>query len=383
MKKLIMALVVSFVASFGLNVEAATYVVKSGDTPSGVSKKLNIKTVEVMKIAGITDARKLRVGTRIDTDKLTSVSKSEKSNVAVARKVTASSEFAVSNLSSSATMKAAPASSENFAASSTVVATDVADKTEQNLQKAQEKGMLASADKSLIPETGKTAPVDESGSHKFIEASVTAGGWFAPKTSGVYGLLEGIQWFGNANGDRNLGIGAVLQLDKGWGESGTSWGFVAPGIEGGYWKNLDDKHYVLVKPRISWRINQKNQWHDKPDSGVMVGGYAEVSRVFTPRDLGIIAADGNYFKNDSYAAIRAYWEHVVSNDWKVKAGVGPAMHWQKDQSSMGISPALIAKYRDSISVGITADTSKGGTFYGGFVTYEFNSDRHDPLNRSK
>jgi hypothetical protein len=146
---------------------------------------------------------------------------------------------------------------------------------------------------------------------------------------------------------------------------------------------VNDKVYVLVKPRISYRINQTNQWHDKPNQSVMLGGYGEVTRVFSARDLGIIAADGNYFVHDSYASVRAYWEHMVNSDWKIKVGVGPVAHFSKDESSFGISPALIAKYNDTISVGITADTSKGGPFYGAFVTYEYNSDRHNPLNNIK
>jgi LysM repeat protein len=399
MKTTIIILVAVLVA-IAVNAQASTYVVKSGDTLGGIARKCNVTVSEITKVNKIRNINRIAAGQVLQipekaTAKTTQVKKfatfakasvTEKSEVKVVAKRTEAQEnlenFEVKSSANSSLADSSEPWNEDIIEAEKEIQNKQA---EANLKKAAKLGMTASASRqSIIPETGKPGESkDEVSYHKFFEFDATLGGWTTSKTKGVYSLVEGIQWFGNQDGDQNLGIGGVLQLDKGWGENSASWGFVAPGIELGYWKNLNDKMYVLVKPRISYRFNQHTPWNDKPNQGIMLGGYGEVTRIFTAKDLGIIAADGNYFQNDSYASVRVYWEHMVNKNWKVKAGVGPVGHFSKDESTFGISPALIAKYNDTISVGVTADTSKGGPFYGAFVTYEFNSDRHDPLNIKK
>jgi|GEM_PF-5367955 len=223
---------------------------------------------------------------------------------------------------------------------------------------------------------------EEATNNKFVEASVTLGGWDSLKAdsaSGVYGTAEVTGWVGNSAGNQNYGLGLFGEIDKGWGSNGAKWGSEIIALQPGFWKNFDDKNFLLLKPRIGIRFNDTPT--SKRENGLILGGYGEVARILTPRDLGIIAADGWYFEDDSYAALRAWWERKVSQDWKIKGGIGPVGHWSKDDSSYGISPALAAKYNDTVTVGVTADTSKGGTFIGGFVTLDYNSDIHHPFTK--
>ncbi len=410
MRKINLVVLVLVAMFAAVSAQASTYVVKRGETLGAIACKNHVTVSQIAKANGIRNINRISVGQVLQIPERVAAKTQIRKSATFAKasatekletKVAAKEEVTDSSASTEKSETTAVAKKEEVVETSNdqsradssapwnedVVAVEKelqAKQSEENLKIASKKKMSASRQYVPVPDTGKTeARTSEEGTHSFAELSATIGGWKASKTKGVYSLFEGIKWFGNENGDQNIGIGGVLQLDKGWGQNSTSWGFVAPGIELGYWKNLNDKVYVLVKPRISYRINQTNQWHDKPNQGIMLGGYGEVTRVFSARDLGIIAADGNYFVHDSYASVRAYWEHMVSNDWKIKVGVGPVAHFSKDESSFGISPALIAKYNDTISVGITADTSKGGPFYGAFVTYEYNSDRHNPLNIKK
>ena len=77
MKNLTATLAMTLVFLFGITAvsNAAIWTVKSGDTPSKIGRKLNISSRNVMQLAGITDARKLRIGTVINTDRLTSNNK--------------------------------------------------------------------------------------------------------------------------------------------------------------------------------------------------------------------------------------------------------------------------------------------------------------------
>lgn len=393
-------LVAVLVAMFAVNAQASTYVVKSGDTLGGIARKCNISVSQIAKANGIRNIHRIgrgqvlqipeKVTAKTQTRKsafakASAIEKSEAQVVAKRTEVSSKREDFESFEVNSAYNQSRADVSDPWSEDVIEAEKEMQKQTEANLKKAAKSGMTASASKhSIVPDTGKPGESkDEVSYHKFFEFDATLGGWKGSKTKGVYSLVEGIKWWGNENGDQNIGIGGVLQLDKGWGENSASWGFVAPGIEAGFWKNLNDKTYILIKPRISYRFNQHTPWNDKPNQGIMLGGYGEVSHVFSARDLGIIAADGNYFVHDSYASVRAYWERLVSKEWKAKVGVGPVGHFSKDESTFGISPALIAKYRDTVSVGVTVDTSKGGPFYGAFVTYEFNSDRHNPLNLKK
>lgn len=375
MKAIAMMMVVMMWVVLGttLAMASTTYVVKSGDTPSRIARQLHVPVSAVMQQAGISDARKLQVGRRLEFG----------SKVA---------EVSVKRTSASYPAVFVPQKSYRPSNSPTVIVVEVPstklvtdkslyDETEYNLALARERQMTASNGSMPVQETATTGE-EKVESNKFVEASATLGGWKSSKTSGIYGVAETTGWVGNSSGDQNIGLGLFGEIDKGKGQNGVKWGSKILAIQPALWKNFDDKNFLLLKPRIGYRWND-TPVSGKPEKGITLGGYAEVARVLTPRDLGIIAGDGWYFQDDSYAAVRVWWERMVSKDWKVKVGVGPVGHWSKDDSSFGISPALVAKYNDTISVGVTADTSKGGPFVGGFVTFDFNSDIHHPFSSKR
>jgi hypothetical protein len=376
--KTTMMMVVMMMVVLGTTMAMAdVYVVRSGDTPSAIAKKMHVPVSAVMQQAGISDARKLRIGKRLE------FGNSKVSEVSVKRTSATSypQVFVPQNYrSSNAPVVVA------MEVPSTKLVTDKSlyDETEYNLAVAREKRMTASNAQMPVQETAKSVEANEEASNKFVEASATIGGWQSSKskTSGLYGVAEATGWMGNGSGDQNIGLGLFGEIDKGKGQNGVKWGSKILAIQPAFWKNFDDKNFLLLKPRIGYKWND-TPVSGKPEKGMTIGGYAEVARVLTPRDLGIIAGDGWYFQDDSYGAVRIWWERMVNKDWKVKAGVGPVGHWSKEDSSFGISPALVAKYNDTISVGVTVDTSKGGPFYGAFVTSDFNSDIHHPFSSKR
>lgn len=414
---MMLLLVVMLVVCFGFNAEAATWTVKRGNTLNSIAKQTGISVKEIARINKLKNIHRIRIGqvltipekasakaAPVQTEK---VAKAEIIRPVVDNQVQQSvitQEVRVQTLTSTATLQATSASSENYTLqpvkkvavreqSSTEQETqallkklaDQSQETTANLEKAREQKLTASTEEPYnVPFMGTTRTDKEAGLHKFFEFDATIGGWASDKsTRGVYGFLEGLQWFGNESGDANYGVGATLALDKGWGENGAKWGFFAPGLELGYWKNIDDNIFFLIKPRVGYRINEDNPWNDKPKSGLTAGVYTDLSKVFTPRDLGIIAFDATYYENDSHGALRAYWEHMLNNDWKVKVGAGPSGHFQKDEKFYGVSPVLSVKYKDTISVGVVGDFNRVANTVGLNIMYEFNSDRHNGLALQK
>lgn len=368
MKTTMMAMAIMLVALFGAtSAMASKYVVRGGDTLSTISKKTGVSVSEIAKANSIKNINRIGRGQVLSIP--------EK---AVAKVLPVKAEKQA--------QKTYPAVAvpQNYRVTHSVPVVSpaiAAKKTQENLALAREKRMTASLEPMPIREVGKEGESEEKSPNKFLEASATLGGWRSGSagTSGIYGVAEATGWIGNKDGDQNYGLGIFGEVDKGKGRNGVKWGSEILAIQPSFWKNIDDKNFLLLKPRIGIRFNDKPT--SKPASGLVLGGYGEVSRVLSPRDLGIIAGDGWYFQDDSYAAVRVWWERMVSQDWKIKAGVGPVGHWSKDESSFGISPALAAKYNDTVTFGVTADTSKGGPFVGGFITLDYNSDIHHPFGK--
>lgn len=396
MKALVTMLVVLAVALFGLNCEAATWKVKRGDTLGSISKKTGVSVKEIAAANNLKNRNLIRAGQCLtipekQAAKATPVVKSQ--TIVVREAAAPQPKVQVTNLRSDATVVATAAQSENYTLSGTRAKNATEKETDAmlenmttgNLAKAREQNATAALAEAPVPIESSARTSKEEGVHKFFEFDATVGGWLSNKsTRGGYAFAEGMPWFGvDKSGNTNLGVGATLAVDHGTGKNGAKWGYINPGLELGWWQNFDDEFFFLLKPRVGYRWNEKNNFNDKPQSGPTVGVYSDISRVFTPRDLGIIALDATYFKNDSQGALRVYWEHMINNDWKVKTGAGASGHFQKDDKLIGFSPVVSFKFRDTISVGVIGDFSSKVTTVGMNIMYEFNSDRHDPLRLQK
>lgn len=373
MKTTAMSIGVAMLILLGaISAQAEKFMVREGDTPSSIARRHGVTVKDVLQAANISDPRKLRTGTWLDFNKQ---AKKQPVEIKTAPVVYAQTTIVPVLKPAAKVVEITPVTSENVMPEVAQVEKNIPQETVPvSVETPAEENVFIAHEKQQQKEKKVGSR------NKFVEASLSVGGWKSldVNTSGIYGVGEVTGWVGNTDGDQNYGLGVVAEVDKGFGENHARWGSKILAAQPAFWKNFDDKNFLLLKPRIGYR------WNDtpligKPEKGMTWGGYGEVSRIITPIDLGIIAADGWHFTDDSYAAARIWWERMVSDNWKVKIGVGPVGHWSRDDSSIGISPAVTVKYNDTVTVGVTGDTSKGGPFIGGFITVDYNSDIHHPF----
>lgn len=227
----------------------------------------------------------------------------------------------------------------------------------------------------VLPPPAKAAAPPKKSDEKndnFVELNASAGYWQNVKhdTEGFWAESELLYWLGL--GEKNLGLGPMVKYDQGHSKVNpdVDWGYTAPGVELGGWLTLSDTDYLLVKPRLTYRMHKSGS--DKKD-GWMPGYYLEYTHVLGGRDSVLLASGGWFFENDNYLDARLYWDHKYSRNVELKAGIGPVFHWGNDWDYTSASPTLSLKWRDTLTLGVTAEFSEEGPAYGAFLMYEFNT----------
>lgn len=432
MKTTMMVLVAVLVSILGFNCEAATWKIKRGDTLSKISSKTGVSVKEIAAANSIKtkDYGKLRIGRVLTIPEKVSASaatvnaqKTEKAQLGDASKTAVvireeapppkeaekKADVEVGNLTSGATILASVASSNGFTLGPTNGRGELREKdaaereTEATLQRLAGTPLVApdpveaynkKQEQTLLGKMGLSGK--KNGINRFVELDATLGGWRAMSVNdsrikdnpyGLYAQLEIEPWFGFEEPlfgglEENYGLGVIAKGDYGWQGDNIHWGDVIFGIQPGYWKNFDDRNFLLFKLRFAYRTNEKNNFGDKPQKGFTEGAYIEYNRLMSPLDMLTVSFDGWYFPNDSYASLPIRWEHQLASamDWKINAGAALTGHWQKDSTAIGGGPVFGFKYKDTIAVGGSVEVNKDGVYAGAFFTYMFNSDRHNPLS---
>ena len=218
--------------------------------------------------------------------------------------------------------------------------------------------------------SGQTAnPVQPKKEHHFYEATAYAGGWYAfdARTKGIWGMGELTYWKAAEQSAQNFGLGLTVKADKGWGQNGSHWGYVAPGLNLDYYNAFTEADDFLLKFRPMYRIGEQK-------SGFMPGGYLQYSHILGRSDKLIASADGQYFKNDSYLGLALMWEHRFNRNFKVRFGPFAGINFMQNETIVGLGPEIVFDLYDRFELGLSANFAKGGPFVGAFIGYKINSD---------
>lgn len=205
--------------------------------------------------------------------------------------------------------------------------------------------------------------------HTFEEYTLYAGGWYAmgAKTKGVWTMAEWTHWWAGKENPQNFGAGLTFKADKGWGQNGVHWGYLAPGLNLDYYNALTDADDILAKFRPMYRFGENK-------SGFMPGGYLQYSHTLGRSDKLVASADGQYFRNDSYLGLALMWEHRFNRDLKVRFGPFAGINFMQNETVIGLGPEIVFDLYDRFEIGLSASFVKGGPFVGAFAGYKVNTD---------
>ena len=409
MRNLMMVLAMVLVVLSGITSAMASeiYVTKKGDTVSKIARQYKVSNSDVMKLAGISDPRKLQIGKKLNFNK-----KSAEVAPVKAAKLEQENEVKITSLTSSATMTANPASSENNAVSAPINSNNnnlVVDKEIAAQAAASEKTSVKEDPAAVSrrryigliyakpPKDGDVNAVESENHFKnntapfawgksFNEIGVTAGGYTGKDgLLGGYFIAEGNHWNEVKDAGRNISLlGAFLMYEPGKIKSGYHWNKIKVLYQPGLYEVLDDhqSYHLLIKPRIGASFDSGTE---KSETNLTYGGYLEFDKIFNPLNRAGLMADAMIEKrkigNEGQFNPRLFYEKGFGDEGKsVMLSAGPIWHIAPDKTETGVAGAL--SFRMPVGndfawqIALTADVTKQSTTVGGFISGTWDDIMH-------